>query len=184
MLRLPASRSPISRFLSGGYLNAIDDTRFEEGNGVRKDVRQVILCSGKVYYDLATRRDAIERKDVAVVRIEQLSPFPAGEVKRILDQYPNRETITWVQEEPRNHGAFYFVERCMREMLVIEVEDITRVASPSPSGGSTAMHEQEQQEIVLAAIDGGLSRKPRGGAASPKKQSSGKSSSRKTSRST
>ena len=183
MLRLPASRSPISRFLSGGYLNAIDDTRFEEGDGVRADVRQVILCSGKIYYDLATRRDAIERKDVAMVRIEQLSPFPAGEVRRILDQYPNCETITWVQEEPRNHGAFYFVERCMREMLEIEVEDITRVASPSPSGGSTAMHEQEQQEIVLAAIDGGLRRKSGGSAASSKKQPSGKSGARKTSRS-
>ncbi len=182
MLRLPASRSPISRFLTGGYVNVIDDTRFEESGGDREAVRQVILCSGKVYYDLATRRDAIDREDVAMVRVEQLSPFPAGDVKRILDQYPNHETVTWVQEEPRNHGAFYFVDRCMREMLEIEVDDITRVASPSPSGGSTAMHEQEQQEIVLAAIDGGLDRKTRGGAAS-KKRAAGKQGGRKTSRS-
>jgi 2-oxoglutarate dehydrogenase E1 component len=92
---------------------------------------------------------------VALVRIEQLAPFPAGDVQKMLDQYPNREQVTWVQEEPRNHGAFFFVERCMRELLELEIDDITRVASPSPSGGSTAMHEQEQQEIVLAAIDGG-----------------------------
>jgi len=182
MLRLPASRSPISRFLTGGYVNVIDDTRFEESGGDRDAVRQVILCSGKVYYDLASRRDAVDRKDVAMVRIEQIAPFPAGDVKRILDRYPNHETVTWVQEEPRNHGAFYFVDRAMREMLEIEIEDITRVASPSPSGGSTAMHEQEQQEIVLAAIDGGLDRKPRGDAA-PKKRSSDKRDARKTSRS-
>ncbi|RPG19716.1 MAG: hypothetical protein CBB69_004560, partial [Phycisphaera sp. TMED9] len=155
MLRLPASRSPISRFLSGGYLNVIDDTRFEEAGGDRGDVRQVILCAGKVYYDLANRRDTVDRKDVALVRIEQLAPFPAGDVQKVLDQYPNHEQITWVQEEPRNHAAFFYVERCMREMLELEIDDITRVASPSPSGGSTAMHEQEQQEIVLAAIDGG-----------------------------
>ncbi|MAB72552.1 MAG: 2-oxoglutarate dehydrogenase E1 component, partial [Planctomycetaceae bacterium] len=137
MLRLPASRSPISRFLSGGYVNVIDDTRFEESGGDRDAVRQVILCAGKVYYDLASRRDAIDRKDVAMVRLEQIAPFPAGDVKRILDRYPNHETVTWVQEEPRNHAAFYFVDRSMREMLEIEIEDITRVASPSPSGGST-----------------------------------------------
>ncbi|MCP3859808.1 MAG: 2-oxoglutarate dehydrogenase E1 component [Phycisphaeraceae bacterium] len=182
MLRLPASRSPISRFLTGGYVNVIDDTRFDESGGDRDAVRQVILCSGKVYYDLANRRDTVDRKDVAMVRLEQIAPFPAGDVKRILDRYPNHETVTWVQEEPRNHGAFYFVDRSMREMLEIEIEDITRVASPSPSGGSTAMHEQEQQEIVLAAIDGGLDRKPRGDAAS-KKRKSGKHDARKTSRS-
>ena len=181
MLRLPASRSPISRFLTGGYVNVIDDTRFEESGGDRDAVRQVILCAGKVYYDLANRRDAIDRKDVAMVRLEQIAPFPAGDVKRILDRYPNHETVTWVQEEPRNHAAFYFVDRSMREMLEIEIEDITRVASPSPSGGSTAMHEQEQQEIVLAAIDGGLDRKTRGAAAS-KKRTSDKRDARKTSR--
>ena len=179
MLRLPASRSPISRFLTGGYLNVIDDTRFEEAGGDRDQVRQVILCAGKVYYDLATRRDTVDRKDVALVRIEQLSPFPAGDVQRILDLYPNREQITWVQEEPRNHGAFFFVERCMRELLELQVDDITRVASPSPSGGSTAMHEQEQQEIVLAAIDGGGGRKSRSATSESPKNSKKTSGSKK-----
>jgi 2-oxoglutarate dehydrogenase E1 component len=141
----------------------------------------VILCAGKVYYDLANRRDTIDRKDVAIVRVEQLSPFPAGDVRKMLDQYPNHEQVTWVQEEPRNHAAFFFVERCMRELLDIEVDDITRVASPSPAGGSTAMHEQEQQKIVLAAIDGGGEKFRSGARKSPqdsKKTSGGKTTAR------
>ena len=89
------------------------------------------------------------------MRVEQLYPFPADEIARILESYPNREQVTWVQEEPRNHGAFFHVQRMMREHLEEEIDDISRVSSPSPSGGSAAMHEQEQQEIVLAAIEGG-----------------------------
>jgi 2-oxoglutarate dehydrogenase E1 component len=154
MLRLPAARSPIERFMTGGFLNTIDDTRFEERSGDRAAVRRVILCTGKVYYDLAGRRDATERDDVALIRLEQLYPFPEDEVRRIIESYPNREQVTWVQEEPRNHGAFFHVQRMMKEHLEIEIDDISRVSSPSPSGGSASMHEQEQQEIVLAAIDG------------------------------
>ena len=165
MLRLPAARSPIERFMTGGFLNTIDDTRFEERSGDRAAVRRVILCTGKVYYDLATRRDETERDDVALVRVEQLYPFPEDEVRQIVESYPNREQVTWVQEEPRNHGAYFHVQRMMKEHLEIEIDDISRVSSPSPSGGSSSMHEQEQLEIVLAAIDG---TGPRAGSTSKK----------------
>ncbi len=154
MLRLPAARSPLERFFSGGYLNTIDDTRFQERSGDRAAVRRVILCTGKIYYDLATRRDELDRDDIAIVRVEQLYPFPADEIEGILESYPNREQVTWVQEEPRNHGAYFHMQRMMRDRLEVELEDISRVSSPSPSGGSAAMHEQEQREIVTAAIDG------------------------------
>ena len=154
MLRLPAARSPIERFLKGGYLNTIDDTRFEERDGDRSKVRRILFCTGKVYYDLAARRDEVDRDDIAIVRIEQLFPFPVEELTAIIDSYPNREQLTWVQEEPRNHGAFFHVQRMMNELLEEEIDDVSRVSSPSPSGGSAAMHEQEQREIVLAAIDG------------------------------
>ena len=131
-----------------------DDTRFEERSGDRAAVRRVILCTGKIYYDLATRRDELDRDDIAIVRVEQLYPFPADEIEGILESYPNREQVTWVQEEPRNHGAYFHMQRMMRDRLEVELEDISRVSSPSPSGGSAAMHEQEQREIVTAAIDG------------------------------
>jgi 2-oxoglutarate dehydrogenase E1 component len=155
MLRLPAARSPIDRFLTGGFLNAIDDTRFEEKSGDRSRVRKLLFCTGKVYYDLAARRDEVDRDDLAIIRVEQLYPFPADEIQKILDTYPNREQVTWVQEEPRNHGAFFHIQRMMKEVLEVEMDDISRVSSPSPSGGSAAMHEQEQREIVIAAIEGG-----------------------------
>ena len=126
----------------------------QERSGDREAVRRILFCTGKIYYDLAARRDEVERDDVAIVRLEQLYPFPAEEVRSIVASYPNQRQITWVQEEPRNHGAFFHVQRTMRERLEFEIDDISRVSSPSPSGGSAAMHEQEQQEIVLAAIDG------------------------------
>ena len=173
MLRLPASRSPIERFLTGGFLNVIDDTRFQEKRGDRSKVHTVLLCTGKIYYDLAARRDEIERDDLAIVRIEQLAPFPEEEVQAILDSYPNHRRVTWVQEEPRNHGAFFHVQRTMHEALEVDLDDVSRVASPSPSGGSMSMHEQEQGALVTTAIDG---------AESPTKKTTTKKSTKKTTR--
>ncbi len=182
MLRLPAARSPIERFLTGGFLNAIDDTRFEEKDGDRQGVRRVLLCTGKVYYDLASHRDESGRDDLAIVRVEQLYPFPAEEIRGILDAYPNHEQVTWVQEEPRNHGAFFHVQRMMKEVLDEEIDDVSRVSSPSPSGGSAAMHEQEQREIVITAIEGGG--KPAGNHSTTKSKASKGQSTRRAKTST
>ena len=170
MLRLPAARSPVERFVSGGFLNAIDDTRFEERKGNRDTVRRLLLCTGKIYYDLAARRDELDTDELAILRIEQLYPFPTKELRSMIDRYPNLEAITWVQEEPRNHGAFFHVQRMMQERLELEIDDVSRVSSPSPSGGSSAMHEQEQREIVITAIDGGARSRTEG---SRKKSKSG-----------
>ena len=76
-------------------------------------VRRVVLCTGKTYYDLVVGRTERVVDGIAIVRVEQLYPFPADEIEGILESYPNREQVTWVQEEPRNHGAYFHMQRMM-----------------------------------------------------------------------
>ena len=152
MLRLPAARSPINRFLTGGYLNTIDDTAFSENNADRSAVTRLIFCTGKVYYELHNRRQEISRGDTAIVRIEQLYPFPKQEIKLIMDSYPNAKSVIWVQEEPRNMGAFRFMQGMMTDIFQIQIEDVCRDDSATPAVGSSKIHAIEHEEILSLAI--------------------------------
>ena len=152
MLRLPAARSPIGRFLNGSFLITIDDINFSEKGRERSKVKRLVLCTGKIYYELDQRRKDIAREDTAIVRIEQLYPFPEQEIREIIASYPNSKDVIWVQEEPRNMGAFRYMQCTMTDILDIHIHDICRDESASPAVGSSKIHAKEQEQILSAAI--------------------------------
>jgi len=143
LLRHPKAVSPLDEFTSGNFREVIGDD-----NVTAKSVKKVILCSGKVYYDLLERKEKDKRKDVALIRIEQLQPFPANQVNKILDKYKNADYF-WLQEEPENMGYWNFVQRVYKEK---DLTLISRKASASPATGYAKVHAQEQEEIINKAF--------------------------------
>ena len=112
----------------------------------------MLLSSGKVYYDLAAYRAEHERHDVALVRVEQLYPLPAGEIRAELDHYPNAEVV-WVQEEPANQGAWPFIALNLpAELGGRALRVVSRRASASPAVGSHSVHDAEQRQLVERAL--------------------------------
>jgi len=143
LLRHPKAISPLDEFTSGSFQEVIGDD-----NVTAKSVKKVILCSGKVYYDLLERKEKDKRKDIALIRIEQIQPFPANQANKILDKYKNAEYF-WLQEEPENMGYWNFVQRAYKEK---DLTLISRKASASPATGYAKVHAQEQEEIINKAF--------------------------------
>jgi 2-oxoglutarate dehydrogenase E1 component len=147
LLRHKLAVSPVDDLVAGHYRDVIDDTSAPDR------VRRVLLCSGKIYYDLVAQRSkAGSEREVAIVRIEQLYPWPAAELKTRLGRYRVAGDWVWVQEESQNMGAWSFVAPRLRELLGVPVQYVGRDASASPATGSKAVHDREQAEIVEAAI--------------------------------
>jgi 2-oxoglutarate dehydrogenase E1 component len=144
MLRNPLCVSPIEDFTGGRFQEVLGD-----GFADAKKVKRVLLCSGKVYYDLLDEQQKSDRKDVAIVRLEQLHPFPKKQLAAELAKYPKAK-IYWVQEEPENMGYWNYMVRFMRR----ELEDVVaRKPSASPATGYNKVHVKEQKEIVARAFD-------------------------------
>jgi 2-oxoglutarate dehydrogenase E1 component len=144
MLRHPLAVSPIEEFTSGAFREVLGDD-FAEA----KKVKRVLLCSGKVYYDLLDEQRTSNRTDVAIVRLEQLHPFPKKQLDAELAKYPKAK-IYWVQEEPENMGYWNYLLRFMRR----ELEDVVaRKPSASPATGYNKIHVKEQKELVGRAFD-------------------------------
>ncbi|MFC6222832.1 2-oxoglutarate dehydrogenase E1 component [Hymenobacter artigasi] len=144
MLRHPLCVSPLEDFTGGRFREVLGDD-FAEA----KKVKRVLLCSGKVYYDLLEEQRASDRKDVAIVRLEQLHPFPKKQLDAELAKY-GKAKIYWVQEEPENMGYWNFMLRYMRR----ELEDvISRKPSASPATGYNKIHVKEQKDLVARAFD-------------------------------
>ncbi len=142
-LRLPASYSKIDDFTTGGFKEVIDD------NYVTTDlVKKVLFCSGKIYFDLAERQQKEDRKDVAVIRMEQLYPLPTKQLDELYKKY-NKATWFWVQEEPMNMGAAAFLQMNLKG---INYGIIGRQPSASTATGYSKIHVQEQAEIVETAF--------------------------------
>ncbi len=143
MLRSPVAVSPMSDMMEGTrFQETIADT-FADATKVKR----VLFCSGKVYWDLAAKQKADNRTDVAIVRVEQLHPFPKKQVEAILTQYKNPELI-WVQEEPENMGYWSFIQRTYNKIS----KCISRAASASPSTGYTVVHDEQQADLVNKAF--------------------------------
>jgi len=140
LLRHPKCVSKMEDFQKGGFLPLIDDADTE-----RKEVRRVVFCSGKIYYDLLRRKEELGVKDIALIRLEQLHPFPAEEVKKIIRKYSSNMLTLWVQEEPENMGPWYYIQNKMKEYDVVPV---TRLASGSPATGLFKIHEIGQEELI------------------------------------
>lgn len=143
-LRHPGTYSPKSEFLNGSFRELIDDTFVDDAASVTK----VLFCSGKIYFDLAERQAKENRKDVAVVRLEQIFPLPYKQLEDLTAKYGNA-TWFWVQEEPLNMGAASFLQMNLK---TINYGVISRQPSASPATGYAKVHKQEQEEIIDTAF--------------------------------
>jgi 2-oxoglutarate dehydrogenase E1 component len=157
LLRLPAATSAMAELESGGFQPVIDDADIANPSSVKR----IVLCSGKVYYDLHAARDENKTDQVAIVRLEQFYPFPAQRLAEIFARYSNASETIWTQEEPQNMGGWGFVEDRLRGMLPegSSLKYIGRAASASPATGSYAIHNLEQRKLVndSLAVDRGSS---------------------------
>ncbi|MEX1177017.1 MAG: multifunctional oxoglutarate decarboxylase/oxoglutarate dehydrogenase thiamine pyrophosphate-binding subunit/dihydrolipoyllysine-residue succinyltransferase subunit [Nitriliruptor sp.] len=160
LLRSPNAFSPLSAFTSGAFRETLDDPAFSDEADQPRDrdaVRTVVLCSGKVAYDVMGERD--ERDiDVPVVRVEQLYPFPFGQIRDILTSYPNATDIVWVQEEPANMGPWSFVDGRLWNLLDElggdrQLRHAARVPSASPAAGQSVVHGQELEQLLGDTLD-------------------------------
>jgi 2-oxoglutarate dehydrogenase E1 component len=120
----------------------------------KRDVDRVILCSGEVYYDLEKKRRELERVDVPIIRIEQLYPFPEEAINTALAFYPEDVPLIWVQEEPENMGAWWYLNLNFRRTLFKNraVSALSRQASASPATGSATRHREQQDRLLAAAF--------------------------------
>ena len=144
LFRHPKVMSPLKEFVQGRFQEVIDDTYARPA----KSVKKVLLCSGKVYYDLLERQEKDKRKDIAIIRLEQLHPFPEKQVTKLLNKYKGAKVV-WVQEEPENMGYWAYVLRTYRQ---VDLELISRDSSASPATGYGKLHAKEQEEIMDKAM--------------------------------
>ncbi|MGA9996405.1 MAG: multifunctional oxoglutarate decarboxylase/oxoglutarate dehydrogenase thiamine pyrophosphate-binding subunit/dihydrolipoyllysine-residue succinyltransferase subunit, partial [Pyrinomonadaceae bacterium] len=150
LLRLPAAVSTLDQLTSGGFQPVIDDAEIQD----RGRVERIVLCSGKVFYDLSDARKKAGEPRVAVVRMEQFYPFPETRLSELLKSYPNVKQLAWTQEEPRNMGGWTFVEPRLENLLPESQRPlyIGRAASASPATGSYTIHQLEQTRLIQEAL--------------------------------
>lgn len=140
LLRHPKCVSSIDELAKGRFQEVIDDAEMD-----KKKVRRVVFCTGKLYYDMLAKREEDQRTDVALVRMEQLYPFPEKRINEVLKGYGNNVEVCWAQEEPENMGAWNFI---MRKWKAGDITPITRHESGSPASGSMKRFQQRQQLIL------------------------------------
>lgn len=143
LLRHPKCVSPIEEFTNGGFRELIDDV-----NADAKKTRKVLICTGKIYYDLLERKEQLNASDVAIVRLEQIYPYPEEQMQALRKKYAKAE-FCWVQEEPKNMGAYSFLLRWEENF---SLKCISRKSSASPATGFAKVHAREQEEILVQAF--------------------------------
>ncbi|MFF5634373.1 multifunctional oxoglutarate decarboxylase/oxoglutarate dehydrogenase thiamine pyrophosphate-binding subunit/dihydrolipoyllysine-residue succinyltransferase subunit [Streptomyces sp. NPDC012825] len=158
MLRLKAAASKVEEFTTGGFRPVIGDETVAPA-----DVRKVVFCAGKVYYDLEAERQKRGVTDTAIIRVERLYPLPGAELQAEIAKYPNAEKYLWAQEEPANQGAWPFIALNLIDHLDLAVgadipagERLRRISRPhssSPAVGSAKRHQAEQQQLVNEVFD-------------------------------
>ncbi len=144
LLRHPMCVSKLEDFTTGGFNEVIDDTFVDT-----KKVKRVLLCTGKIYYELLERQQSTARKDLAIVRVEQLYPMPEKQLAAIYDKYKGAE-FCWVQEEPKNMGAWLYLLRWDNNM---HLKRISRESSASPATGFSKVHAKEQLALIDMAFN-------------------------------
>lgn len=150
LLRLPAATSTVDELTGGGFKPVIDDVEVSD----KQKVQRIVLCSGKVFYDLIAARKKSGAETVAIVRLEQFYPFPEKALREIFASYPNAADLVWTQEEAKNMGGWHFVQPRLRNLLAGCERPIYvgRAASASPATGSYSIHEMEQKQLVDESI--------------------------------
>ncbi|MBN1116780.1 MAG: 2-oxoglutarate dehydrogenase E1 component [Bacteroidales bacterium] len=140
LLRHPSCYSSINELAEGTFSEVIDDESVDTN-----EVRRIVFCSGKMYYDLLAEKEKHNARDIALIRIEQLHPFPRKSVEKILKKYKNSMLNLWLQEEPANMGAWRHVQE---EFKDIDIYPICRQPSGSPATGLFKIHQKQQNELI------------------------------------
>lgn len=153
LLRHKLATSTLDDLCSGAFQTVLPDTDKPDP----KQVRKIVLCSGKVYYDLLEQRRKDEKKDVAIIRLEQLYPFPHKDLTKILKPYNKLHDVVWCQEEPMNQGAWYSSQHHMRRGIFehndsLYLKYVGREASAAPATGYASIHQKQQKELVQSAL--------------------------------
>jgi 2-oxoglutarate dehydrogenase complex dehydrogenase (E1) component-like enzyme len=152
LLRLPAARSRTEEFVEGQFREVLPDPQEPRTEAVTT----LILCQGKVFYELDDRRTKEGREDVALVRLEQVYPFPVDQIQEQVKRYSNLTEVRWVQEEPENMGSYGFVHAQLhhRDALPkgVRFTHVAREEGPSPATGSATIHEREQARLLDQAL--------------------------------
>jgi 2-oxoglutarate dehydrogenase E1 component len=152
LLRRKLSASPVEDLVNGHFHTVIDEIDDLE----QDQITRLLLCSGKVYFDLLEQRRESEIKNIAIARIEQLYPFPREDLKAVIDSYPNLKEIVWVQEEPKNQGSWYYMQSrgtmigCLSDQHTFGYAG--RFYSASPATGLMPIHNAQQKELVSDAL--------------------------------
>ncbi len=152
MLRLKSATSDVADFTSGGWSPVLDDPAIAGGGIDPAAVNRVLLCTGKVFYDLAHYREKHDITDVAIVRVEQLYPLPGAAIAQALEPFETSTSYVWVQQEPANQGAWPFMALNLPEYLGTTPQRVSRRASASPAAGSGTVHQVEQDSLVTQAF--------------------------------
>ncbi len=155
LLRLPASFSPLGDLIDGGFQALIDDATIADS--ARSGVERVILCTGRVYYDVEAARKESGETRTAILRVEQLYPFPADQVRAALAAYPAVKDVVWLQEEAQNMGAWTFIALRLPQLLPTgaHLRYAGRVPSASPATGNAKVHKRELAELLASAFRAG-----------------------------
>ena len=152
LLRMPAASSTLEELASGSFRSVIDDPALLAS---REEITRLVMCSGKIYYDLAQHETRSSASHAAIARVELLYPFARQQIKDVIESYPNLETIVWAQEEPQNMGARVLMEPRLESLLPhgVRFEYVGRPLRASPSEGYPAAHLAEQSRILREALD-------------------------------
>jgi 2-oxoglutarate decarboxylase len=153
LLRLPQASSTLSELTTGTFASVLDDPLVMTDTDAAA-IRRVVICSGKIYYDLVMSEERAEHPELAIVRTERLYPFPTEALEAVMARYPGVEKVAWVQEEPRNMGARKFVLPKIRHLVPFRIPlgDISRPERSRPAEGYPAAHAVEQARIVHEAL--------------------------------
>jgi multifunctional 2-oxoglutarate metabolism enzyme len=153
LLRLPEAASRLEDLSDGHFERVIDDPRFADGG--RDGVTKLVLCSGKIYYDIAGHEERAAADHIAIARVELLYPFPEEDLVKLIESYPSLERVVWVQEEPRNMGPRAFMRRRMAKILPqhMSYDYVGRQLRAATGEGYSAAHKREQARIVRVALD-------------------------------
>ncbi len=151
LLRHPLASSTVAELTTGGFRHVLDDSTVEDPNAIKR----LVLCTGKIYYDIQGHARRTEAKTTAIGRLELLYPFPVDALKELLARYPSLKEVVWTQEEPRNMGALTFVGPRMRGLVSrkVPLKYVARPERASPAGGKSKDHAAEQEGLVLEALE-------------------------------
>lgn len=150
LLRHAMVTNSIKDLAYGSFSTVFDEINT---NCITNQINRVIICTGKVYYDLIQKRDQTQQYHIAIIRVEQLYPFPDKDIERILQLYSHIKDFIWCQEEPENQGAWYYIQRCFIKNFLIKLNYVGRPDSAAPAAGYFSEHQKQQNKIINDALD-------------------------------